>query len=192
MGSLSVVLFTLGIIVLILAWRLGNPPDTSPELLAALKGIAGVKREIGYIHSELEETGARLEKHEKQLQERKALGLKTEEPHIMNLHDQDRDQDRDQDQSQDQSQKPVMLPDQEQPLELLKILEQKAKQPMESSVKNDVYIRDSTPQVFSEKYRKVIGLYEQGWSTLEIAGHLAISQDAVNMVLRTYPRGGQL
>lgn len=192
MGSLPVVLFTLGIIVLIIAWRLGNPPNTSPELLAALKGIAGVKREIGYIHSELEETGARLENHEKQLQERKALGLKTEEPPVMNLYDQDQDRDQDQVRNQDQNQKPVMLPDQEQQLELLKILQQKAKQPMENSVNNDVYIQDSAPQVFSEKYRKVIALYEQGWSTLEIAGHLAISQDAVNMVLRTYPRGGQL
>ncbi|HVJ48341.1 sigma-70 family RNA polymerase sigma factor [Desulfitobacterium sp.] len=179
MSFLPILLFTLGVIVLLAAWRLGNPPTTSPELIAALKGIAGVKRDIGYIRSELQETGTRLEDHERRIEERKTLGLKAEEQ-----------------------------PEQVDQLwqrghALLKALQQEAvqeevipdlskrvtsEQAFEPRIEDDLR---SVPQVLSDKYRGVMQLHEQGWSTLEIAGHLAISQDAVNMVLRTYPRGGQ-
>lgn len=178
MSFLPVVLFTLGIIMLIIAWRMGNPPNTSPELLAALKGIAGVKRDIGYIRSELQETGSRLEEHERRIQERKVLGLKTEEQSMINR--------------QDQEEKQSGQAAQEVQLEFLKALQQKAAQePIANSIEDVSYTQNSNPRVISDKYRGVIELHEQGWSTLEIAGHLALSQDAVNMVLKTYPRGGQ-
>lgn len=167
MSSLPVVLFTLGIIVLIIAWRLGNPPNTSPELLAALKGIAGVKRDIGYIRSELQETGTRLDEHERRIEERKALGLKSEKQPVANCEDQKLQ------------------------LEFLKALQQKANQEPIANQEEDIdYTQNSVSQTVSEKYRGVIELHQQGWSILEIAGQLAISQDAVNMVLKTYTRGG--
>lgn len=191
MSFLPVLLFALGIIVLIIAWQLGNPRSTSPELLAALKGIAGVKRDIGYIRSELQETGARLEEQEGRIEERKTLGLKVE-------------------QQPDQ----FWQPNQALQSELLKALEQNVVQEPIPNLSEDVtknvakdvakevgleqaFVEEkahtlrSAPQVLSDKYRGVIELHNQGWSTLEIAGHLAISQDAVNMVLKTYPRGGQ-
>lgn len=166
MGYLPVVLFTLGIIVLIMAWRLSNPPTTSPELLAALKGIAAVKRDIGYIRSELQETEVRLNEHDRRIEERKALGLKTEEQSVVR-----------QENPGQTSNKPS---DQKLQFELLKAIQQ--------TVAQD---RNPTPPVISEKYRGVIELHEQGWSAREIARQLALSQDAVNMVLKTYPRGGQ-
>ncbi|AHF08391.1 hypothetical protein [Desulfitobacterium metallireducens] len=168
MSFLPVVLFVLGIIVLIMAWRLGNPPNTSPELLAALKGIAGVKRDIGYIRSELQETGARLEEHERRIQEQPIVNR------------------------QDQREKQSGQADQEVQLEFLKALQQHtAQEPISNSIEDVAFTQDLAPRVISDKYRGVIELHEQGWSTLEIAGHLALSQDAVNMVLKTYPRGGQ-
>lgn len=45
------------------------------------------------------------------------------------------------------------------------------------------------PQVLPEKYQWVVELHQQGWSVADIAGHLAISRDAVNMVLRTASKG---
>jgi ATP/maltotriose-dependent transcriptional regulator MalT len=177
MSSLPVVLFTLGIIVLIIAWRLGNPPNTSPELLAALKGIAGVKRDIGYIRSELQETGIRLDEHERRIEERKALGLKSEEQPVLNREDREP--------------VPIKLADQKLQLEFLKALQQKANQEPIANQEEDIdYTQNSVSQTVSEKYRGVIELHQQGWSILEIAGQLAISQDAVNMVLKTYTRGG--
>lgn len=182
MSFLPVFLFTLGIIVLLMAWRLGNPPNTSPELLAALKGIAGVKRDIGYIRSELQETGTRLDEHERRIQERKALGLKTEEQPIVDRQDQD----------QQPKPKKSEQADQKVQLEFFKALQQQTAQDSIPNLgEDDAYPQNSAPRVISDKYRGVIELHEQGWTTLEIAGHLALSQDAVNMVLKTYPRGGQ-
>lgn len=178
MSYLAVILFTLGIIVLIMAWRLSNPPATSPELMAALKGIAAVKRDIGYIRSELQETEVRLNEQDRRIEERKALGLKTEAQPAMNC--------------EAQGKIPNKPADQKLQLEFLKALQQTVAQ--ESATSQDeqaFYTRNSAPPVISEKYRGVIELHEQGWSTLEIAGQLALSQDAVNMVLKTYPRGGQ-
>ncbi|WP_434510578.1 DUF6115 domain-containing protein [Desulfitobacterium sp. AusDCA] len=189
MSFMPMVLFLLGVIILIGAWRLGNPSNTSPELIAALKGVAGVKREISYIRTELRETEARIEEHEKLIQEREVLNQKTAEL-VQTENEQIKEtitNIKTQEYMQKQSFAPWVEERQVQPYELQ--VEKDAEKEAEVESENPP---KSNPRVFPDKYRWVIELHEQGWSTLEIAGHLAISQDAVNMILKTYPRGGQI
>lgn len=190
---MPVVLFLLGVIILIGAWRLGNPSNTSPELIAALKGVAGVKREISYLRTELQETEARIEEHEKIIQEREFLNQRTAE--LVRTENEEIKETikniKTQEYMQDQAFTPWAEERQVQPYEV------KAEKEVQEEVDKKVEIESenvlkSNLRVFPDKYRWVIELHEQGWSTLEIAGHLAISQDAVNMVLKTYPRGGQI
>lgn len=193
MSLMPVVLFLLGVIILIGAWRLGNPSNTSPELIAALKGVAGVKREISYLRTELQETETRIEEHEKLIQEREILNQRTAE--LVRTENEDIKETirniKTQEYMQDQALSPWAEERHIQPYEV------KAEKEVQEEVDKKVEIESenvlkSNPRVFPDKYRWVIELHEQGWSTLEIAGHLAISQDAVNMVLKTYPRGGQI
>lgn len=184
MSFMPVVLFTLGVIVLIGAWRLGNPSNTSPELIAALKGVAGVKREISYIRTELKETEARMEEHERLIQEQGSLKQTAVEDvrfENKNIKENEAIKEIMQEQS--------FTPRNEERYHLIPEFQAETEVDVDAEKK---YLSKANPRVFPDKYRWVIELHEQGWSVLEIAGHLAISQDAVNMVLNTYPRGGQL
>lgn len=65
MSLLPIVLFILGILVLIWAMRMGNSTSTpSPEILATLKGLASVKRELNQVQRGLSNTEDRMEDHE--------------------------------------------------------------------------------------------------------------------------------
>lgn len=180
MSFLPVILFTLGVIVLIGAWRLGNPSRTSPELLAALKGIAGVKRDIGYIRAELQETEFRLEDHERRIEERKL-----EERNVVLTSESRKEFEQD---LSNRIREQVQEVQKVQEAPLISVLDHTPESASEAVTERT---RRSNPRSLSEKYLWVLELHQQGWSTLEIAGHLAISQDAVNMVLKTYPRGVQ-
>lgn len=185
MSFMPVVLFTLGIIVLIGAWRLGNPSNTSPELIAALKGVAGVKREISYIRTELKETEARMEEHEKLIQEQESLRqTAVEDVRFVNNTIKETEVKKI---MQEQS----FNPKNKERYDLIPEFQVEA-ETEEDVDEEKTYSSKATPRDFPDKYRWVIELHEQGWSVLEISSHLAISQDAVNIVLNTYPRGVRL
>lgn len=191
MSFMPVVLFILGIIVLIGAWRLGNPSNTSPELIAALKGVAGVKREISYIRTELKETEARMEEHERLIQEQESLRqTAVEDVRFENNTIKEAE-------AKEIMQEQSFNPKNRERYDLIPEFQAEVEAETETETDEDVdeektYSSKATPRFFSDKYRWVIELHEQGWSVLEISGHLAISQDAVNMVLNTYPRGVRL
>jgi ATP/maltotriose-dependent transcriptional regulator MalT len=160
MSLLPIVLFILGVAVLIGALKMGNPTGTtSPEMLATLKGLAGVKRELNHVQRGLREAEARMEDHELRI----LRGENSDAEIRIAL--------------QSPKSQPPQQPQQTQGT------------PQHQGLYTDEGFL-SKPQVLPEKYRWVLELSNQGWSVAEIAGHLAISQDAVHMVLKTSQRGG--
>lgn len=155
MSLLPIVLFVLGVIFLSWALRMGNSSTTSPEIIAALKGIAGVKRELSQVQKGIREVEAQMGDHELRL-------LRNENVQAEILSELNNPQISPRPQSQAMSQ-PTSI----------------------TTLGNH-----QKTQVLPEKYRWVLELNDQGWSVAEIAGHLAISRDAVNMVLRTSQKGG--
>lgn len=205
MTLLPVLLFILGVLCLIWAMRMGNSSGrTSPEILTILQGLAGVKKEISKVQKGLREVETQLGDHELRLfrNENVQADLRTEvnaqktsitqlTSSAVNTFAQPQPQ-------------PQMKP---QPYFLANPSNSNrgANQggnpyhrlydnthtlidfPMETL---DRYTEaESSSPMLPEKYQWVLELDQQGWSVAEIAGHLAISRDAVNMVLRTALKG---
>jgi hypothetical protein len=178
MSLLPIVLFILGVLVFIWAWKMGNSSSsTSPEIIATLKGLAGVKRELSQVQREIRDTEARMEDHELRILRNEntqaeiqsiiqTRSLKTgSESNLGANHYEDPN------------------------------LNFSTSLGNSISTDNNLFqqfevMENPKPQVLPEKYRWVLELHTYGWSVAEIAGHLAISQDAVNMVLRTSEKGG--
>jgi hypothetical protein len=163
MNLLPIVLFALGVIFLIWALKTENTlKATSPEMLATLKGLAAVKRELSQVQKALREAHSQMGDHELRL--------------LRNENVQAEIRSTLQAQSSSMSHNIYHPPA---PL---------VQNPSPSFIAIQGNSRKT--QALPEKYRWALELHEQGWSAAEIAGHLAISQDAVNMVLRTSQRGG--
>lgn len=164
MTLLPMVLFILGIIVLILAWKMGNYANSrSPEIIATLKGLAGVKRELSQVQRGIREAEARMEDHELRI-----LRNENAQADLLSV---------------------IKASNTEVASEVKEIRDSflaKNREPI-----NPGNVDVSTPRALPGKYRWVLELHDQGWSVTEIAGHLAISKDAVNMVLSTSQRGGR-
>lgn len=162
MSLLPILLFVLGVIFLIWALKMGNSSNTtSPEIIAALKGIAGVKRELSQLQKGIRELEAQMGDHELRLFRNE--NVQAEIRSSMNYT-----------QASSKAQSQLIS----QPTSQL------------ASTPTITQGNHQKTQVLPEKYRWVLELNDQGWSVAEIAGHLAISRDAVNMVLRTSQRGG--
>lgn len=186
MSLLPIVLFALGVVFLILAFRMGNSNATSPEILATLKGLAGVKRELSQLQKGLREAEAQMGDHELRL-------IRNE-----NVQAELRSSLQIQAQAQISNPDNSSNPNNSSIFESLTSYKSHSQpfQPVAQSTSQSIPTSSaslgnySKTQVLPEKYRWVLELHDQGWSVAEIAGHLAISRDAVNMVLRTSQKGG--
>lgn len=176
MSLLPIVLFVLGVGFLIWALRMGNSNITSPEIIAILKGLAGVKRELSQVQKGLREAEAEMGDHELRLlrNENVQAEIRSE------LQAQNAKEDNPSLQSRNYSQMSAKAQPQSSPQSTFHA----------PSMTNITLGNQQKTQVLPEKYRWVLELNDQGWSVAEIAGHLAISRDAVNMVLRTSQKGG--
>lgn len=186
MSLLPIVLFSLGVVFLFLAFRMGNSNATSPEILATLKGLAGVKRELSQLQKGLREAEAQMGDHELRLMRNENVQVELRSA------------------IQTQAQERISNPDNSKNSNNSSILDSLASykpqsqpfhpmaQPTSPSNSTSSVSLGNYPksQVLPEKYRWVLELHDQGWSVAEIAGHLAVSRDAVNMVLRTSQKGG--
>ncbi|HHY27967.1 MAG TPA: sigma-70 family RNA polymerase sigma factor [Desulfitobacterium dehalogenans] len=188
MTLLPVLLFILGVLCLIWAVRMGNSSGkTSPEILTILQGLAGVKKEISKVQKGLREVETQLGDHELRLfrnenvQEDLRTEVNAQKVSINRLTSSATDAFA---QAQPQPQTKPLPHFSTDPLN-----QSQAASPYHSHYDNSNSLTDSPPQMLPEKYQWVLELHQQGWSVAEIAGHLAISRDAVNMVLRTAPKG---
>jgi len=182
MSFLPIVLFALGVVFLIWALRMGNSNTTSPEIIAALKGLAGVKRELSQVQKGLREAEAQMGDHELRLFRNENVQAEIRSA----LQDQTQAQSSNSDNSSnsnDSSNSSIYYSQTSHRPQL----QPTSKSTLTSTTTQGNYHKT---QVLPEKYRWVLELNDQGWSVAEIAGHLAISRDAVNMVLRTSQKGG--
>lgn len=199
MTLLPVLLFILGVLCLIWAMRMGNTSGkTSPEILTILQGLAGVKKEISKVQKGLREVETQLGDHELRLfrNENVQADLRTEvNAQKININQLTSSAVNTFAQPQPQMKPQPYL----------------SANPLNSSQGTNPYHRlydngntlsdsplesldryteaESLSPMLPEKYQWVLELDQQGWSVAEIAGHLAISRDAVNMVLRTALKG---
>lgn len=179
MSLLPIVLFALGVVFLIWALRMGNSNTTSPEIIAALKGLAGVKRELSQVQKGLREAEAEMGDHELRLLRNENVqaeirsALQTQAQSYSDNSNNPNNSSNSSIYYSQTSHRPQLQP---------------ISQPTLTSTTTQGNFHKT--QVLPEKYRWVLELNDQGWSVAEIAGHLAISRDAVNMVLRTSQKGG--
>lgn len=191
MTYLTIVLFLMGIIFLLLGWRWQNPPGN--EVIAALKGVAQLKRQTEKLRDDLyalEDKVVNGGKQDWTVIEQKLQELRVEENRVMeelNLARQELKGDLRINDSrstvgaisglnwdinsrpnQDPSGKPSSAPQ------------------MKLGREQD---NDSFLNGLPEKYRRVLELDKSGLPVPEIAKSLGLSRDAVVMVLRTYQRG---
>ncbi|AFL99077.1 RNA polymerase sigma factor, sigma-70 family [Desulfitobacterium dehalogenans ATCC 51507] len=213
MTLLPVLLFISGVLCLIWAVRMGNSSGkTSPEILTILQGLAGVKKEISKVQKGLREVETQLGDHELRLfrnenvQEDLRTEVNTQKVSINRLTTLAKDafaQAEPQPQMNPQpyfSANPLNSAQGVNPYHRLydnsnaptdsplETLAQTTKFPQYSPSFLSVEEESPSPML-PEKYQWVLELDQQGWSVAEIAGHLAISRDAVTMVLRTAPQG---
>ncbi|SHN49890.1 sigma-70 family RNA polymerase sigma factor [Desulfitobacterium chlororespirans] len=201
MTLLPVLLFILGVICLIWAMRMGNSSGrTSPEILTILQGVAGVKKEISKVQKGLREIETQLGDHELRLfrNENVQADLRTEvNAQKININQLTSSAVNTFAQPQMKSQPHLSANPQNSsqgtnqgvnPYHRLYDNSSALTQaPLETF---DRYTEVESPSpMLPEKYQWVLELDQQGWSVAEIAGHLAISRDAVNMVLRTALKG---
>jgi len=172
MNLLSLVLFILGVLFLILGWRWQTPQSQSPEILAALRGIANVKREVSDLKKSIDTLKADLSSGFNK------TNNKTNFDDFLDYYKEAQEQYNPQISFEYFDRDSRKGPE---------ILKHKDEGISESETWNPL------PQgSLSPKYKLVLELAKQGFSVADIASHLAISQDAVNMVLRTRQRGGRV
>lgn len=206
MTLLPILLFILGVLCLIWAMRMGNSTTkSSQEILTILQGLAGVKKEISQVHKGLREVKAQIGDHELRLirNENVQADLRSEvnvqkininqlTSSPMNIFAQPQPQPHLQSQHQPHSQTQTSSPYSSHFTHSNAIVDPPQHKNLQANTYsfNERQLQEESPiQSLPEKYQWVLELYHQGWSVAEIAGHLAISRDAVNMVLRTAPKG---
>lgn len=209
MTLLSIILFILGIGFLILGWRWQSPQDT--ELLAALKGLVHLKRELEKVQGNLE----RLEMKVRSLPMNSVDAdgalkdiisevvkasqtawpgepLKPGEPQRpRRVTRVAAETNFDQVSVGFESERGVYSWEQRADGNRLEREpeDEKTAWPQDgSSLRRNEEIQH---QPLPEKYLKVLELADSGLSLKEIARELSLSQDAVDLVLRTAPRGGR-
>ena len=172
MGFVTVVLGTLGLLVLILGWRWQNQPGN--EIIAALKGIAQLKRQIERLRDDLYALEERVIQHEQTYDgkkwevEQRFTEIREKEERVLQ----------------------ALAAAQAQLDELTRAGEKYAVTTARTVERFASAFNPCFESVASvpEKYRNVLELDQFGMTISEIAGRLGISQDAVGMVLRTYHR----
>ena len=165
MGMLPIFLFLLGVAFLFLGWRWQNPPNE--EALTALKGLAYLKREIIRVQDQVHDL-------EGKLWEFKEIDFRKVESNAVEFKENNAKE--------------------------LDTEEPKFRQ-LKSTQKGNLYVlnvkekREGSSEVepytsLSPKYQEVLELAANGQRIPEIAQRLFLSQDAIRMVLRMHPDGG--
>ncbi|MDP4158241.1 MAG: DNA-binding response regulator [Bacillota bacterium] len=162
MGVLSIILFFLGAVFLFLGWRWQSSPND--EAKTALKGLAYLRREIIRVQDQLnllvnEVQNTNVEK--KDLKEAEFIELRELKGTELK-----------QDELKGSIYEPTQLNDRK---AITKI--------------NILNKDDEPPRFISSKYQQVLELAARGQGVPEIAQNLLLSQDAVQMVLKTQHKG---
>lgn len=187
MSLLPIVLFVLGVVFLIGALRMGNSNTTSPEIIAILKGLAGVKRELSQVQKGLREVEAEMGDHELRLLRNENVQAELRSELQAQTQSSNLDDSNNPNNLNNSSNSSIYYSQTSHRPQLQPISQSTPQSTLTSTMTQGNYQKT---QVLPEKYRWVLELNDQGWSVAEIAGHLAISRDAVNMVLRTSQKGG--
>lgn len=219
MSLLTMVLFLLGLGFLFLGWRWQSPQDK--ELLAALKGLVQLKHELTKVKDNLQVLEKKVDSQDVKLKQRpefsgmddprvylgknkhlihsseeiaagsewlmqnNALNWKENFEATQGLHD---------------SLMTLGLKDSEISTRNLRRYSQYNDEPLEIRSREEVvqtFIakgdseKSERSSTLPEKYLKALELANAGLSVREIANHLMLSQDAVSLVLSTYPKGGR-
>ena len=175
MGFVTFVLVALGILVLILGWRWQNQP--SNEVMAALKGIAQLKRLTEWLRDDLYALEDRVVQHEQN------SGGESWAEVELRLHEIRQEEERVL-QSLAQAQAQARFDIQTGTGDKYAATAVRTVNKFASSFASGLEQVTMVP----EKYRNIIELDQFGMTVPEIAGRLGFSQDAVSMVLRTYQR----
>jgi hypothetical protein len=217
---LPIVLFALGIASIVWALRIENSNKPSQEMLATLKGVANVKREVSQLQKGLRAVEAQAGDHELRLirnesiQDELRSAVETQRAqldsanrstkagisnqtgsmaNVNNVGNISNVSDLGNGRNVSNVSRVSNISNMHTPGDL-------------SDKKGDgssVFTKagsnrypnlgnQENAQVLPDKYRWALELSEQGWTVAEIAGHLGISRDAVNMILSTAQRGGEL
>ena len=161
MAYLPIILFSLGVVFLLLGWRWQSPPNE--EALTALKGLAYLKREILRVQEQVRiledkiQTSQQIEFKESALRKIEHRELERQESERQEIERKEKSK-----------------------LYSLKTKEQSERI---SSGGNE------PKRNISPKYQEVLDLAAKGHRIPEIAQHLLLSQDAVMMVLQTQSKG---
>jgi len=148
---------------------MGDSSKSNQEILTILQGLAGMKKEISKLQKDMREVERQLGDHELRI--------------MRNEHVQDelRSEVKDQRLLIDQMSRSVKKANEP--------LKPQSPNPPQSSFSPHLHFPNYH---YPEKSQRVLELYQKGWSVAEIAGHLSISRDAVEMVLRTFTPGKEL
>ena len=161
MGILPIILFSLGVVFLILGWRWRNSPNE--EAKTALKGLAYLKREITRVQDQVNVLQDKVQKA-KQAELRETELKETE--------------------FNDAQPKGNVLTEIERKRNNIKKLYR-----VEDNEQREGDRGVEPPRYISPKYQEVLELSARGQRVPEIAQNLSLSQDAVLMVLKTQPKG---
>lgn len=169
MDVLPVILFLCGVGFLFLGWRWQNTPDE--ETMTALKGLAYLKKEIERVQDqvlELEEKLVEVEGRENKLPEDRPqeLLVKKSSPEVPQSEPKEFESRQ---------------------FSLIKNTALDGLNSGEKLKRNTVTERNSQ---LLPKYREVLELAAGGEEIPDIAQRLLLSQDAVRMILRMQPNGG--
>lgn len=163
MGILPIILFSLGVVFLILGWRWRNSPNE--EAKTALKGLAYLKREITRVQDQVNVLQDKVQKA-KQAELRETELKETE--------------------FKDAQPKGNVLTEIECKRSNIKKLYRVENNEQREG---DRGVEPPPPRFISPKYQEVLELSARGQRVPEIAQNLSLSQDAVLMVLKTQPKG---
>ena len=198
MTLLPILLFILGVIILIWAMKMGNSSaKSSQETLTILQGLAGLKKEISKVQRGLREVESQLGDHELRLIRNESVQADLcSEVNAQKININQLNSSTQNSFTMSPTQSQVMTqPQASNSYNNTSAHTNIPSQPgsffqADHHLGNEQNMEEEPPaQALPEKYQWVLELYNQGWSVAEIAGHLSISRDAVNMVLRTAPIG---
>jgi len=195
--GIAVLLFLLGVLFIYVGWRVESKP--SRELYAVLVGLSKVKKEVFRLEKDFKTLEEKVDQSQKNHEEVKAefyaLRQAYDETNQHNetyLHDEpniieelNNPKKRFNESVTNQNLVKHEISVSETNVYSLNWIRERGSRQREISSSRIV------PERVSEKYSMVIDLSRKGMPVAKVAEELAMSQDAVNMVLRTYQIGGR-
>lgn len=178
MTLLTFVLLLLGIFFLFMGWRWQNPPND--DVMTALKGLVHLKRELSEVRESIHYLEQKAEESEK-LKIHITQAYKNDLVYKQNMEIAASLQDL------------KISADKQEPTEKTdtQTISRNFRAKLDSSLDSSKEIERPLPAL-PDRYRQALELAEFGLSVQEIAHRMSLSQDAVNLILRTHQWGGEI